>query len=133
MTAVSARSAPTCQASSLQIIGMECGRRGIIKRRGGGQRGHAAGMENWTHVGYFFFAILLSTLIIQAKNKSSWVICQISAIVTSHTFCLLYSHLFAHLEAASRGKLVPSHRGSGRDGAGERWRRGEQGPLGGEV
>lgn len=69
MTAVSARSAPTCQASSLQIIGMECGRRGIIKRRGGGQRGHAAGMENWTHVGYFFFAILLSTLIIQAKKK----------------------------------------------------------------
>lgn len=129
MTAASARSAPTCQASSLQIIGMECGRRGIIKRRGGGQRGHAAGMENWTHVGYFSFAILLSTLIIQAK-KSGWVICQISAIVTSPTFCLLYSHLFAHLEAASRGKLVPSRRGSGRDGAGERWRRGEQGPLG---
>lgn len=57
MTAVSARSAPTCQASLLQIAGMECGRRGprgIMKRRSRGQRGHAAGMENWTRVGYFF-------------------------------------------------------------------------------
>lgn len=130
MTAVSARSAPTCQASLLQIAGMECGRRGprgIIKRRSRGQRGHAAGMENWTRVGYFFRHFVVHTN--YPGKKSSWVICQISAIVTSHKFCLLYSHLFAHLEAASRGKLVRSHRGSGRDGAGERWRRGEQGPL----